>query len=450
MPRITMELLRKRSEHNEGEISTLEELSLHQENIERIELLNQACRNLKILLLQYNLISKIENLNKLKQLEYLNLALNNIEVIENLEGLESLKKLDLTVNFIGDIRGVKCLRDNQHLEQLILSGNPCCEYEGYREYVIATLPQIRELDLQKIDRSERIKSLQCYAEAQGDVIRGYRKYATSRETQKVRYREREEKRGEGDEEGVRITEIRDDEEESEKNVDFHYPGGRKCDRGREILERPELPHAGGPSSHSQKSHGEKREKREQGRRAEKTRPEAVQSRGKTLQREPGEGTVPPRRRGRQGQRYLGSWTLQTLGHVASRRRRPAGLRQGDHQGQSPAAGPPLRSCSRQEPGPAERDHGQPPANDASNHEARQSLGASASQESQGEAKVCHQREGYSRSDEEGVPRDRPSQRRHRRAPQNRRQGTGQEFAGTKDPTRLTKLEGESRGEGTLG
>ncbi|OXU31543.1 hypothetical protein TSAR_013259 [Trichomalopsis sarcophagae] len=218
MPRITMELLRKRSEHNEGEISTLEELSLHQENIERIELLNQACRNLKILLLQYNLISKIENLNKLKQLEYLNLALNNIEVIENLEGLESLKKLDLTVNFIGDIRGVKCLRDNQHLEQLILSGNPCCEYEGYREYVIASLPQIRELDLQKIDRSERIKSLQRYAEAQGDVIRGYRKYATSRETQKIRYREREEKRGEGDEEGVRITEIRDDEEEPEKNT----------------------------------------------------------------------------------------------------------------------------------------------------------------------------------------------------------------------------------------
>lgn len=105
-----MELLRKRSEHNEGEISTLEELSLHQENIEKIELLNQACRDLKILLLQYNLISRIENLHKLKRLEYLNLALNNIEVIENLEGLESLKKLDLTVNFVGDIRGVKNLR----------------------------------------------------------------------------------------------------------------------------------------------------------------------------------------------------------------------------------------------------------------------------------------------------------------------------------------------------
>lgn len=110
MVRITVDLIRKRSEHNEGEISTLEEISLHQENIDRIELLDKLCRNLKILLLQYNIIPKIENLNMLKRLEYLNLALNNIEVIENLQGLESLKKLDLTVNFIGDLRSVKTLR----------------------------------------------------------------------------------------------------------------------------------------------------------------------------------------------------------------------------------------------------------------------------------------------------------------------------------------------------
>lgn len=110
MVRLTLDLIRKRAEHNEGEISTLEEISLHQENIERIESLNHHCRYLKILLMQNNLVAKIENLNLLKRLEYLNLALNNIEVIENLEGLESLKKLDLTVNFIGDVRGVKCLR----------------------------------------------------------------------------------------------------------------------------------------------------------------------------------------------------------------------------------------------------------------------------------------------------------------------------------------------------
>lgn len=120
MGRITEDLLRKRAEHNEGIVSSLREVSLHQQEIEKIEFLNSACRHLQILYLQNNLISKIgvwgvvclylrasrrltvlsENLYRLKELEYLNLALNNITKVENLESCESLKKLDLTVNFI--------------------------------------------------------------------------------------------------------------------------------------------------------------------------------------------------------------------------------------------------------------------------------------------------------------------------------------------------------------
>lgn len=42
----------------------------------------------------------MENLNKLRELEYLNLALNNISLIEGLENCDSLNKLDLTCNFI--------------------------------------------------------------------------------------------------------------------------------------------------------------------------------------------------------------------------------------------------------------------------------------------------------------------------------------------------------------
>lgn len=42
----------------------------------------------------------MENLTKLKELEYLNLALNCIQVVEGIEGCESLQKLDLTVNFV--------------------------------------------------------------------------------------------------------------------------------------------------------------------------------------------------------------------------------------------------------------------------------------------------------------------------------------------------------------
>lgn len=60
---VTIELIRKRSEHNEGEIGTLEELSLHQEDITKIENLQNWCKHLKILLLQSNLIFKIGKCN---------------------------------------------------------------------------------------------------------------------------------------------------------------------------------------------------------------------------------------------------------------------------------------------------------------------------------------------------------------------------------------------------
>lgn len=162
--RITMELLRKSAEHNDGEITTLEELSLHQRDLCRIELLDSACRDLKILLLQNNLIPKIEHLRRLKLLDYLNLALNNIKKVEGLEGCESLRKLDLTVNFIADLVSVESLKNCQNLRELYLTGNPCSQYEGYREYVVATLPQLEQLDGIRITKSERILSMQQICE----------------------------------------------------------------------------------------------------------------------------------------------------------------------------------------------------------------------------------------------------------------------------------------------
>lgn len=158
--RVTIDLIRRKSEHNDGEITTLEELSLHQEDLLKIELIDTQCRNLKILYLQNNLIGKIENLSRLKALNYLNLALNNVLVLEGLEGCEMLEKLDLTVNFIADLRNVKKLRVNRHLNELYLTGNPCSLLDGYREYVVASLPQLKKLDGVNITRSERILATQ--------------------------------------------------------------------------------------------------------------------------------------------------------------------------------------------------------------------------------------------------------------------------------------------------
>ncbi|XP_034251026.1 protein tilB homolog isoform X2 [Thrips palmi] len=190
MVRITAELVKKRSEHNEGEISTLEELSLHQEDIEKIENLQNWCRELRILLLQSNLISKLENLNKMKRLEYLNLALNNIERIENLERCESLEKLDLTLNFIGELTSVASLISNVHLHTLHLTGNPCAEFSGYRDYVVATLPQLQVLDSEPILRSDRIKAIQNYHKTSELIIRQQDQYAAKRAAQKQEHHEK--------------------------------------------------------------------------------------------------------------------------------------------------------------------------------------------------------------------------------------------------------------------
>lgn len=161
MPAITRELLRKRAEHNEGILTTLEEVSLHQEELEGInEVLGLTCRRIRILYLQNNLIGKMENLQHLKDLGYLNLALNNITKIEGLHNCEFLHKLDLTVNFI-DVdtleESITHLQSRSALVDLYMVGNPCqSKWPGFASFVIGKLPQLRTLDGQEITRTMQI------------------------------------------------------------------------------------------------------------------------------------------------------------------------------------------------------------------------------------------------------------------------------------------------------
>ena len=160
MNRMTLKLIRKRAEHNEGIISTLEELTLHQEELVAIEpCLGTTCRKLKILYLQNNIISKIQHLHHLKDLEYLNMALNNVSKIEGLDKCEFLNKLDLTVNFV-DVDELEAsmdhLADREHLKDLYMMGNPCeANWPGFKNYVIARLPQLQFLDGEAITAASR-------------------------------------------------------------------------------------------------------------------------------------------------------------------------------------------------------------------------------------------------------------------------------------------------------
>ena len=175
MPHITVELLRKRAEHNEGMISSLEEVSLHQEELESInEVLGTNCRKLKILYLQNNIIPKIQCLRFCRDLEYLNLALNNISKIEGLQNCEFLNKLDVTLNFIDfDTleESLKHLQRHEKLRDLYMMGNPSqSNWEGkFNHYVIAMLPQVERLDGVEITRSMQIQARQKLPDLQAEL-----------------------------------------------------------------------------------------------------------------------------------------------------------------------------------------------------------------------------------------------------------------------------------------
>ena len=186
MVRITEEELKKRAEHNYGRLFDLEEVSLHQLNIKRIENLDKFCKNLKIIYLQDNAIQKIENLNRLKTLEYLNISMNAIEYIEGLERCENLKKLDVTLNFVGEISTIFSLRANESLEELYLTGNPCATFKYYREFVITVLPQLKYLDGINIEKSERILARQMFEQIKESLRKDEENYRIKRNKTKAK------------------------------------------------------------------------------------------------------------------------------------------------------------------------------------------------------------------------------------------------------------------------
>ncbi len=207
MVQITEDLIRRRSEHNDGMLSNLKEITLHQFELENIgPVLHQLCRELQIIYLQNNLISKIENLHHLKDLRYLNMAVNNVTWIENLEQNEMLEKLDLTVNCVEDLICVENLKSNVNLRELFafefcilqtvtnfccrfLLGNPCANIEGYRLFIIETLPQLHSLDGEDITKTERLKAKQEYSRIRAIVEKNSYELKTKERKPEIVYNE---------------------------------------------------------------------------------------------------------------------------------------------------------------------------------------------------------------------------------------------------------------------
>ena len=221
------------------QISTLEEISLHQLDIEKIEHIDKWCREMKILYLHNNLICKIENVSRLKQLNYINLTLNCIETIEGLDKCENLEKVDLTANFIGDLRSIDHLKGCAFLRTLYLTGNPCVKFDSYRAYIINHLPQLTQLDGESIDRSERLKARQQAELVDQMITDQSARYAAKRGRQKEDYARRV-RRGEiktGDEFWNEV-----EEDSPESRIQMHHERQRQKDEEAErkpMFEKPD-------------------------------------------------------------------------------------------------------------------------------------------------------------------------------------------------------------------
>lgn len=124
--------------------------------------------------LDNNIIEKIENVSHLTSLEALDLSFNNISNISGLEALTNLTTLSLFANRITQLGGLDTLTKLQvlsignnlisqldnlmylrpftRLQAINLVGNPFCQEDEYRRYVLAHLKHIKYLDYRLIDQ----------------------------------------------------------------------------------------------------------------------------------------------------------------------------------------------------------------------------------------------------------------------------------------------------------
>ncbi|XP_013913562.1 PREDICTED: leucine-rich repeat-containing protein 46 [Thamnophis sirtalis] len=133
-------------------LTSIQVLRLDRERISCITNLPEF-KHVHSIYLQQNQIKKIENLNCFPNLKFLSLSGNYINKVESLQPLLKLKFLDLSQNCI-DTLDIDELPLN--LAILDLTGNKCMNQKGYRESVLAALPNLIELDHKGIPKQKVI------------------------------------------------------------------------------------------------------------------------------------------------------------------------------------------------------------------------------------------------------------------------------------------------------
>lgn len=128
----------------------LTKLQLDNNRIQKIQNLDHLV-NLEWLDLSFNQITTIENLDTLVNLKDLSLFNNQITKIENLDALKKLNVLSLGNNQIENLDYIKDLRQFKNLRLLNLKGNKVCDDADYHNTVFAYLTGLKYLDYTLIE-----------------------------------------------------------------------------------------------------------------------------------------------------------------------------------------------------------------------------------------------------------------------------------------------------------
>eukprot|EP00835_Amoeboradix_gromovi_P001742 NODE_86_length_22163_cov_0.379442.p5 type:complete len:401 gc:universal NODE_86_length_22163_cov_0.379442:94-1296(+) len=144
---LTVNLIKRRSEHFDGELGKLEEITLHQFDLENIDILPKICPRLKLLYLQGNQLTQLPVL-RLHYLDTLLLQMNNMQDVYGLQECVSLRVLDLTLNFISNLHCIQGLKLNKKLKELSVEGNPIHTLPECEKFILA------HLNLKKLNHSE--------------------------------------------------------------------------------------------------------------------------------------------------------------------------------------------------------------------------------------------------------------------------------------------------------
>jgi Leucine-rich repeat (LRR) protein len=144
----------------------LRELMLQQNGITRIENL-EGCPKLQKLWLFDNKISKLENLHCLGDLRELWVQDNKISTLTGLENVSSLQILAVAANRLTDFKDLQKLSHLPNLRDLSLDDAhfgscPIARSDGYWNFVLCYLKQIRRLDGIEIDAHDRSQAEDAY------------------------------------------------------------------------------------------------------------------------------------------------------------------------------------------------------------------------------------------------------------------------------------------------